>query len=425
MLCVKMYMVRIYGKLVKSMNITGVVTEYNPFHTGHGYHIERTKEITCADGIVCVMSGNFMQRGIPAVIDKWNRTKMALENGVDLIIELPVLYSLSSAEFFSFGAVSLLNSLGIVNNISFGSEAGNVDILMQIAGILSEEPMEYKELLKSYLNESQSFARSRSNALNEYILDNNINNQDISKIVSSSNNILGIEYCKSLLKLNSCIKPYTISRLGADYNSETLNDMFSSATSIRSYLKRQGSIDALENSLPLSVFSRIDELKNENYPFTFEDSMLPFLKYKINSNLNGLDAIPDANEGLHHKIQNSINNAQNYSELVHSIKSKRYAYSRISRILCQYFVGFENYDIAELRKKPCPHGRILGLNETGAKILKQAKQTSCIPLYTKLPKERNEVLKLDIQATKLYSCLNNSISPNADFLNSPVMHKEV
>ena len=137
---------------VLKLNISGNVVEYNPFHKGHLYHINKTKEITNCDAVIAVMSGNFMQRGIPSFIDKWTRAKMALLNGVDLVFELPVLYSLSSAEFFAYGATSLLNSTGVVNNLCFGSESGNIDEIMNISKILYEEPEDFKFLLKSYLN---------------------------------------------------------------------------------------------------------------------------------------------------------------------------------------------------------------------------------------------------------------------------------
>lgn len=407
--------------MVRFLNITGIITEYNPLHNGHKYHISKSREITNSDGIICVMSGSFMQRGIPAIMDKWSRTKMALDNGVDLVIELPVLYSLSSAEFFSYGAVSILNSLGIVNNICFGSECGDIETLLTMAKILDTEPIEYKRLLISYIEKNYSFAKSRSLAIKEYIGGSLQITDSLETMLNSSNNILGIEYCKSLLKLNSKIIPHTIARLGASYNSNILENEFSSATAIRAYLKNGEGVDVLKKNLPSNVLQLINDLKALQYPFIFEDAMLPFLKYKVASCEDKLSNIPDAGEGLHNKIKKSIESSTNYNDLIHSAKSKRYAYTRISRILCQYFVGFENFNTNNLRKEPCPYARILGFNKTGAEILKAAKKTSTIPLYTKIPKLQNDVLKLDLQATKVYSLLNQNIAYNSDYLIKPII----
>lgn len=171
------------------MNITGIITEYNPLHKGHIYHINKTKELTSCDGIVCIMSGNFVQRGIPAIMDKWTRCELALNSGVDLVIELPSVYSLSSAEFFAYGSISLLNSIGVINNICFGSESGNIDDIKSIAKILNNEPSEFKNHLKDYLDKGVSYPVARSKALVEYFNDN----LETQEILKSSNNILGIE----------------------------------------------------------------------------------------------------------------------------------------------------------------------------------------------------------------------------------------
>ena len=212
--------------------ITGIITEYNPFHKGHQYHLSSALKETNADGIVCVMSGNFMQRGIPSIIDKWKRAEMAVKNVVDLVLELPLVYSLSSAESFAFGSVSLLNSLGIVNNLYFGSEEGDVSLLSEIAETLVNEPDDYKNLLKKNLDSGLPFNASRSNALREYL-----NSENVTHALTSSNNILGIEYIKALKTLDSSIIPMTLKREGSTYNQDDLRETFSSATSIRKHLK--------------------------------------------------------------------------------------------------------------------------------------------------------------------------------------------
>jgi predicted nucleotidyltransferase len=403
------------------MNITSIISEYNPLHNGHLYHIKKTKKLTNSDAIICIMSGNYVQRGLPAMIDKWNRSKIALECGADLVIELPVLYSLSSAEFFAFGAVSLLNSLGVVNSICFGSESGDIEHLNYIARILHGEPIEFKRSLKNYLSLGYAYPAARSIALNDYInyLNSNIN-IDFKESLSTSNNILGIEYCKSLIKLNSNIKPYTLKREGASYNSENIHSIFSSATAIRKYIKENNDISELRNHMPFQSYDLIIELKNNNYDFANEDNMMKYLRYKHFCTNSSIENLPDVSEGLHNKIYKNIDKSTNYSDLIENIKSKRFTYTRINRILCQYFIGFEKYDTRILRKEPCPYARVLGFNEMGTKILKEMKSNSSIPVYTKLPKISTEVLDLDIEATKAYSLLNSNISPLSDYLISPI-----
>lgn len=405
------------------MNISGIIVEYNPLHNGHLYHINKTKELTNCDGLICVMSGNFAQRGIPSSIDKWTKTKMALDNGVDLVIELPTIYSVSSAEFFSYGSVSLLNSLGIVNNICFGSEHGDINDIYNIANILLQEPIEFKSLLKTYLSKGIVYPQARANALYDYLIYSNmdISNLLLDKFLNSSNNILGIEYCKSLIKLNSSIKPFTLKREGASYNSNLLHNEYSSATAIRKYVKENGSLSKLKGHVPNSVLTELINLYSKNYEFTFEDSMFPYIKYKSLTSKNSLTNLPDVSEGLDNKIIKSLQNNSSYSSAIEAMKSKRYTYTRLSRILCQYFIGFDNFESGQLRSMSCPYAKILGFNSTGKSILKSMKSNSSIPLYTKTPKECTDTLKLDIQATRAYSIINHSISHNSDYLISPII----
>jgi predicted nucleotidyltransferase len=404
------------------MKISAIISEYNPIHNGHVYHIRKTKEIAGSDAIVCIMSGNYVQRGIPAIIDKWNRTKAALKCGVDLVLELPVIYSLSSAEFFAFGAVSLINSLGAVDSISFGSEIGDINFITEIAKVLVDEPKCFKVKLKQLLEEGYAYPKARSLALIEYFSkDEGTYDENFIVNLSSSNNILGIEYIKSLLRLNSSIKPYTIKREGSNYNDKTLNNVYSSATSIRKHIKDNKNIDVLGDHLPTHSYELMKKLKSKGYPFVFESLMLPFLKYKCINEKEGLMRLPDASEGLHNKIYEGLLKKDSYEGLIENIKSKRYTYTRINRILCQYYVGFDNYDTQTLRKQPSPYCRILGFNKTGMQALKVMKGNSGIPVYTKIPKTIDKMMELDIKATQTYSLINSFVSPNDDFLISPII----
>jgi len=396
--------------------ITGIITEYNPFHKGHEYHLQNAKSDTNANGIVCVMSGNFMQRGIPAIIDKWKRTEMAIKNGVDLVLELPTVYSLSSAEYFAFGSVSLLNSLGIVDNLYFGSEEGSISILESISKTLVNEPLVYKNFLKSNLNLGLPFHLSRANALNEYL-----NSNDVLNVLCNSNNILGIEYIKALLKLQSQITPRTLKRKGASYNDSDLSSSYPSATSIRKHLK-ENSLNELIDVLPKASYDILCDLSFSNYPFIFEEDMFKYIKYKLFTNEKSLLNLPDISEGLENKILKEVLNSNSLNELILNSKSKRYTYTRINRILAQSFLNLEEFDLLNLSKVIAPYARVLGFNSIGRNMLKDIKSKGSIDIITKVP--RNNLcdhMKIDILATKAYSLLNQTINPMEDYLKGPII----
>lgn len=400
------------------MIITGLITEYNPFHLGHEFHLNSAKKLTNADGTICVMSGNFVQRGLPALVDKWKRTEMALKAGVDLVIELPTIYAISSAEFFSFGAISLLNSLNVVDNICFGSECGDINLIQQISEILVSEPENFKELLKRELSLGLPFAKARSNALLTFLKQTSSFN-DLENSLKSSNNILAIEYCKSLLKLNSKIKPFTIQRLGSGYNDDKLPSYsFASASAIRSTLYNNNTLDDCLEFIPKYTYDILNTAS-----FSNTSSMFSYIKYRILSAPSCLDCIPEAREGLNNKIIANINVANSLEELIILCKSKRYSYTRINRVLCQCFLGLSKDDIS-LRSTEPTYIRVLGLNDVGAKILKEIKKNSPIEIVNKISKSsRNSMLNLDIKATNLYSLLNSSLKYNSDFTVSPIIIK--
>ncbi|MPQ44167.1 nucleotidyltransferase [Clostridium tarantellae] len=404
------------------MNVTGIVTEYNPFHYGHELHLSQSQKITNADIIICVMSGNFMQRGTPAIIDKWKRTEMALKAGVDLVLELPTIYSISSAEFFAFGSISLLNSLNIVNNICFGSESGDIKLIKEISKILVEEPLLFKNLLKSNLNNGLPFAKSRCNALLTYIKNSNINLKNIDTIESflnSSNNILAIEYCKSLIKLNSNITPYTIKREGSNYNDLDLPvHTLASASAIRNNIYIEKNLESCKNFMPKYSF---DILFNSTYPDL--NKMFQLIKYTLITNPTILNEIPECSEGLDNKILNNLSSAKSLNELIMLCKSKRYTYTRISRVLCQCYLGITK-DILNLRSTEPTYTRVLGLNSKGAIALKEIKKKSNLQIVNKISKSSlNDMLNFDIKSTNLYSLINSSISFNNDFKQSPIIFK--
>lgn len=355
-----------------------------------------------------------MQRGIPALIDKWKRAEIAVQSGVDLVLELPLVYSVSSAEHFAFGGVSLLNSLGIVDYLYFGSEEGNINTLNDIAKTLVSEPLKYKNLLKDNLKTGLPFHLSRAKALNDYL-----NSNDILNVLSNSNNILGIEYIKALISLSSSIIPKTLKREGASYNDISLNSSFSSATSIRKHLKKN-SLSDLTNVIPKSSYDTLYNLHTSNYPFIFHEDMFKYIKYKLFTNDKSLLNLPDVSEGLENKIFKEIIHASSLNELILNSKSKRYTYTRISRILTQCFLNLEDFNLFKLSKMQAPYARVLAFNSIGQSMLKNIKEKGNTNILTKVP--RNNLcdhIKIDIIGTKAYSILNQKINPMDDYLKSP------
>ena len=399
------------------MNITGIITEYNPFHNVHKFHLEESKKQTKSDGTICIMSGNFVQRGGPAIIDKWKRTELALNNGVDLIIELPTFYAVSSAEFFAKGAVSILNSLNIVNNLFFGSEIGDAKALSEIAKVLVSEDERFQNILKENLSLGLTFAKAREKSLIEYL-----NSSEINNIITSSNNILGIEYIKAILKLNSSINPVALKREGSNYNDKSLSQTFSSATSIREVLKNTSNIEDLKNIIPLESYEVFSKLQEQDYRFTFEEEMFKYIKYKIQTNCVNFNNLYEVTEGLDNKIIKEISSSNSLHEFILKIKSKRYTYSKISRILTHIYLGLDNDDFKDIANENNLYVRVLGFNKTGREILSLIKANSSIPLITKVPRfTNNPLLKFDLQATACYSLLNDKVNPFNDYLQSPII----
>ena len=401
------------------MKITGIITEYNPFHLGHLHHLNNAKKDTNCDGVICIMSGNFVQRGMPALTDKWTRAKMAVLNGVDLVIELPLVYAISSAEAFAEGAVNILNDTGVVDYLYFGSEHGDIKDLETIASTLLYEPQTFKDNIKVELDKGLPYHTARSFALKD-----TLPLVPCEEILKNSNNILGIEYIKALKKANSYIKPLTLQRAGSNYNDSSINSSLPSATSIRNALKNNSKLESLKNYLPKETFSLLSDLTKNGYNFTFEEDIYPYIRYKLLTNGENINKVRDVKEGLDNKILKEISNSVSLQDLIMKTKSKRYTYTRINRILTSFFIGLDRYNSKEIANKTTTYIRPLAFNSTGSKILKEIKKKENIKIITKLPKNiDDDKLKLDILGTKAYSILNSSVSPYEDYLKSPIFFK--
>lgn len=395
------------------MKVVGIVAEYNPFHYGHLYHLQSSRSLTEADCVVVVMSGNYTQRGEPAVVSKWARAEMALLSGADLVIELPVAYAMGSAEYFAYGAVRLLDSLGVVDAMCFGSESGDIEDLQAIAPILADEPEEYKDLLKNHLSDGHSFPSARQKALSGYLRGRH-GKADLTRLLKSSNNILGIEYLKALLRLDSKIKPVTISRIGSDYNSTELSGKFSSATSIRNILsvnQWRCAKKLIEASMPtkaLSVLEREIELgRGPVFPSDFGASLISLIR---RTPVDELRSLPYMEAGLENRLKLAAEKSGTYEELVSNIATRRYTGTRIQRILFSLLIGLDSRKFAYFNSLKGPsYIRILGFTQTGRQLLSSIRGKTGLPVITKTADFKtsdtpgvSEMLALENAATNQY-----------------------
>lgn len=392
------------------MKITGIIAEYNPFHNGHKYHLEQTRRLTNADFLIAVIGGDFLQRGTPAVTDKHTRTQMALLNGADLVLELPLYYAAGSAEFFSMGAVTLLDKLGSVDALCFGSECGDIQVMSDIASVLLHEPEDFRKSLQKELKKGYSFPKARSMALTSYL--------DCSGIISSPNNILGIEYLKALLKRNSNMKPCTITRQGNDYHDDLLNNdntmlhTYSSAAAIRKNLTQIEDLtfpDSIQEHVPASVLNILKKDFKRNFPIDSNDFSL-LLRYCLLMSFGNYDQYLDISSDLSDKIEKNLNYFIDYEQFCGLLKSKDMTYSRLSRGLLHILLGMTTRTMdAYIRDDYIYYARILGFRKDSALMLRHLKNNSSIPLISKLADASSyleghglSMLKDDIRAAHIY-----------------------
>ena len=387
------------------MKVTGIIAEYNPFHKGHKYQIDYCKKKLNSDYVIVAMSGDYVQRGTPALLPKHVRAEMALRCGADLVLEMPVSVSTASAEAFAMGGVSMLDGLHIVDSLCFGSEYGEVSALMELAEILVEEPEEYRQLLKEFLSNGLSFPSARCQALTEYFKNpHNFTGDDfdgvltpllnqIVQILNSPNNILGIEYCKALLRLKSNIKPVTLKRQGMGYH-ETLaetdgsdrfsctdGNTFASASAIRELLKATltpETISRIASQVPDEISLLLASSLQRN-GFLTEDALDPLLSYCIlKENADSFCSYLDVSRDLAERIINRSNELNGFLQAASFLKTKELTQSRIQRALLHIILG--------IREVPAtvPYARVLGFRRESSTLLKEIKDSSSIPLITKL-----------------------------------------
>lgn len=375
------------------MKAVGIIAEYNPLHNGHCFHIEESKKLAGADAVVVAMSGNYVQRGEPAILDKWERAKHAVLNGADVVVEIPVLYCLGNSKQYAEAGVKLLESLGCVSYLAFGSESGNIDRLISVKDNLAK----YENEIASSINEltkthGYSYPKARQLAYQKII-----GNDDVD-ILEGANDNLAISYLSAIKELT----PIAIKRVGADYNDVSLNDEFQSASGIRKALFDGESVSEY---IPSEVASSL-----ENNIITRPDEWLGCLKYAVMSmDADEIDNCPSGGEGLGNKIKKEISNASSWDDLVTNVKSKRYTYTRISRLCMQIILGIKRDDWNSYKPE---YIRILALSKKGRELISHIEKNEInkLPIITNINKQNNclsnegaKLLNLESHSTDIYN----------------------
>lgn len=368
------------------MKTAGIIGEYNPFHNGHKYHIEETRRLTDAEGVIVVMSGHFVQRGEFAICDKWARAKMAISGGANLVVELPAVYSCQSAEYFAKGAVSILESLKC-DYLSFGTEAESTDEIIKIAEFLKNPDDNFKNKLEENLRKGASYPKALSEAIGN-------------DTVNTPNNVLAIEYLKQIKSM----KPVGVKRRGSTHDGR------GSASDIREKIKISESFKSLMPESSAEIL--------ENSQIASSDTYEKLVLYKLRTmTAEQLENTPDVTEGLENRIMQMCHSAANLGELCDLVKTKRYTMARIRRIFNNALLGITKDDIV----KPPEYIRVLGMDKKGMEILSDLRNKTDIPIITKVADApESTMLDIDINASNIYSLLTDTESM-ADFKTSPVI----
>jgi cytidyltransferase-like protein len=376
------------------MKIIGIIAEYNPFHLGHLYQIKKTKEMFPDSIIIAIISTNFTQRGDISIINKWNKTKICLEQGIDLILELPTLYATQSSDIFAYAAMKILNEFKI-DTLIFGSESNNIDKLKELANIQLNNK-NYDELVKKYLEEGINYPTAMSKALKE-----------LSSItIDKPNDLLGLSYIKEIIKNNYNITPISIKRTN-DYHETDINNNIISANLIRKLHQEQKDITKYIPKYPSNyLYQNISIEKAYN-----------LLKYKLITDKSNLDKYLTVDEGIENRIIKYINKSSSWNELVTNTKTKRYTYNKINRMLIHILLGITKED----NNKEI-YLRILGFNQQGRNYLSKIKKEITTPIYTSYKENINHVFDIEFKSTYIYSIItNNQTLIEQEFKNKPII----
>lgn len=405
------------------MKATGVVVEYNPLHNGHVYHAQQAKAATNADVIIAVMSGNFLQRGEPAFIDKWARTKMALASGVDIVFELPYRFTTGHATVFAHGAISLLDAAGC-SAFCFGSEDGDIHPFHNTLDLLNSNSENYNQAIRNAMQEGLSYPMALNKAYDAVQPDTIKGGRLVD--LSKPNNILGFHYMQAARSINSSMIPMTIKRLGAGYHDDTLEvNKVASATGIRKSFFSTEKLDEVLNFIPESTKTILHKWQTERMNFGNWESFYPFLRFSIlRDGPARLSAIADISEGIENLIYRAAQKNDTFQPFMNDIKSKRYTWTRIQRMLTHILTGFTK----EMRSKidDPSYLRLLGMTDKGRSYLSGKKKDLPLPLISKVAAFSNPSLDMDIQASDIYAlAIGNGATASQiglDYTTSPIMN---
>jgi predicted nucleotidyltransferase len=425
------------------MNVLGIIAEYNPFHNGHLYHLQKARQEVQADYVICVMSGNFVQRGEPALLDKWARAKTALSQGIDLVFELPVLYATRSAYWFAKGGILSLARTGLVTHVAFGVETPEPALLQEIALLLAQEPPAFRDLLRQGLKEGLSFPQARAKALFP-------SHRQQQELLQNPNNVLALSYLQVLQEEQLPLTPIMLERQGSAYLDDTLKEgVLPSATALRLALTTAAAAQTKNPALPAAFCRKLNELAPYLPPATVQILKNEYLSGKTPVSLQALDTalltilrrttendlrqIVDVSEGLENRITKIAAQSHNLTDFLAALKTKRYTYTRLQRFLIHLLLNYTKSENDLLKDGP-PYLHLLGYTPKGQELLKQLKKKARVPLIIKGSQSKkhiptNPVLQLfweyDVRATNLYTLLypqSAARQGNLDYLHQPVFY---
>lgn len=408
----------------ENMKVVGIIAEYNPFHNGHQYQIEELRKQTEADYVIVAMSGNFLQRGVPALCDKYSRTRMALSCGADLVLELPAIWATASAEYFAAGGVNLLKNTGVVTHLGFGAESDDLDFLRAVAKILKKDPPIYHEILEEQLKKGRSYPAANEIAIAYAVATHSYHGffpEKISSILNKPNNILATQYLKFLPKK---ITPVLIPRKGASYHDTNIDTDLPSATAIRQTILTEGGGRTLESSMPKAAFSILQNCAMDKALVNASD-ISDILGYKLlMSQKCGYADYADCNEDLSNKISNHLNEYTDFEAFCQLLNSKDMTYARISRVLLHILLDMKQSDYtAGKRLGYAPYLRVLGFRKDATELLSAIKKEASVPLITKvadaasiLDAKAYKMFEQDIYTSSVYHQLL-TVKKKQDFFN--------
>lgn len=394
------------------MKVAGVIAEYNPFHNGHQYQLAQLRKQTGADYIIVAMSGSFLQRGVPAIVDKYTRTKMALENGADLVIELPVLWSTSSAEYFAHAGVGLLCKTGVVEAIGYGVEQKQPKLISALVTLLNDSPDAYGQGLSRYQREGLSFPLARAAVLSELLPQYSA--EQLQAFLNQPNNILSLEYEKALAKWNTLtgctIAGLPIERIGDGYHDKNVNSAYASATAIRNLLEAQPEMIPEQKLMPLSASAALLDACSQGLTLSADDFSSALYYKLLSEQEKGYERYADCTPDLSRKIVNHISDYTGFCNFCSLLKSKDLTYTRISRVLLHILLRItkEDYSLGASLSY-IPYLRALGFKKDAAPLLTEIKKNASVPLITKvadakkrIPENAYPLFALDLYAANLY-----------------------